>query len=527
MLTTLRRELLDTSKKYLLRDLFQDDAAAGSVNDTPASGGPGVRTVVDTENKLSIAGGVLSFAGGKAAPSNGDPGLFWNNISPRPGLALISTLSVADVTKFFMFGWGTGGGATPAVQQNGLRFGSGGTALKHFEAASMATICDVANNTTYAFAIVLRSPAGSLTLVRGGAFASWTLLWVSSTSDTIATVSATVRASFANNSAAFTVDNVRIPAQLWLPSPLASDAFTRANGALGSTDGLGHVEQNGGNGLAWQYDTGTWTVAGNVAVGTPTLGSELIVNGGFDADTNWTKETGWTIAAGVATHVGGISSIYESVGGGGWYQATFDVAGYVSGYVYSRIGATYNGLLRLSNGSYLDTGRSSGAYFGFQGTLAGSIDNASFKALTLSSLFASVAVSTPDVLAEAAVTLTAGTQAGLVLNLDSAVTPANFVIAYHNGTNCLMEKCVAGVYTTVISAAATYSAGAVLRVIKDGTAYRLYYSDALVGTGTISDAGIVSNLSHGLFSTYSGNSFDNYILWARGTGNEYSALDVF
>jgi len=82
-----------------------------------------------------------------------------------------------------------------------------------------------------------------------------------------------------------------------------------------------------------------------------------------------------------------------------------------------------------------------------------------------------------------------------------------------------LEKNVAGTYTTVQSTAVTYSAGATLRVIKDGTKYRVYYNNALVGTEqTISDAGIISNTKHGLFSTYSGNTFDNFTLWPRGSG---------
>jgi len=109
------------------------------------------------------------------------------------------------------------------------------------------------------------------------------------------------------------------------------------------------------------------------------------------------------------------------------------------------------------------------------------------------------------------------------MDLDSAGSPANFVITYHDGTNCKLEKCVAGTYTTVITAAATYSAGAELRVIKDGTAYRLYYNNALVGTGTIADAGIISNTLHELFSTYSANSLDNLTIFARGNEGQYDA----
>jgi len=48
----------------------------------------------------------------------------------------------------------------------------------------------------------------------------------------------------------------------------------------------------------------------------PKTGPELVVNGGFDADTDWTKGTGWTIAAGVAsfTATGSTSNLSQDVG---------------------------------------------------------------------------------------------------------------------------------------------------------------------------------------------------------------------
>jgi hypothetical protein len=70
-------------------------------------------------------------------------------------------------------------------------------------------------------------------------------------------------------------------------------------------------------------------------------------------------------------------------------------------------------------------------------------------------------------------------------------------------------------------------ANATIRVIKDGTEYRLFYNNVAIGSaGTISDSAIINNTLHGLFSTYSGNTLDNFVLWARGTGNEYSALEI-
>lgn len=77
----------------------------------------------------------------------------------------------------------------------------------------------------------------------------------------------------------------------------------------------------------------------------------------------------------------------------------------------------------------------------------------------------------------------------------------------------------------VTAATATWGAGYVLRVIKDDTAVRLYYNNVLIGTGTCSAS--ITGTRAGLFSTYSGNTFDNFTLFARGTGNEYGALNNY
>ena len=51
---------------------------------------------------------------------------------------------------------------------------------------------------------------------------------------------------------------------------------------------------------------------------TPTYGSELVTNGGFDTDSDWTKGTGWTIGVG-GKQIGdgsqtGNTLLYQNVG---------------------------------------------------------------------------------------------------------------------------------------------------------------------------------------------------------------------
>jgi hypothetical protein len=126
---------------------------------------------------------------------------------------------------------------------------------------------------------------------------------------------------------------------------------------------------------------------------------------------------------------------------------------------------------------------------------------------------------------------TDGLQGGLVTNLDSAATPANFVISYLDGAgNCKMDKNVAGTYTNLISTATgcTYSAGKEMVVVKDATAYRLYYNSTFIGTQqTVSDAGIISNTIHGLFSTGAAQTLDDFIVYARGNEGQYGLLNQF
>ena len=141
------------------------------------------------------------------------------------------------------------------------------------------------------------------------------------------------------------------------------------------------------------------------------------------------------------------------------------------------------------------------------------VDDASLKPITLSSLFSTRPYASANCDLSAAVTRTAGTQAGFVARLDSATSPANFIIAYLDGAgNVKVDKCVGGTYTNVISGAVTYGAAKILRLVCSGNNVSAYYDGTQVGsTVTVSDAGIVSNTRHGLFSTYAANSFAGYV----------------
>lgn len=153
------------------------------------------------------------------------------------------------------------------------------------------------------------------------------------------------------------------------------------------------------------------------------------------------------------------------------------------------------------------------ALLSFGGASEWYADDFNVQSLNLSSLFSARPYASANCDLSASVTCTQKTQAGLVARLDSATSPANFIIAYlDGGGNVRVDKCVGGTYTNVINGAATYGSTKILRLVCSGNNVSAYYDGTQVGTTqTVSDAGIVSNTRHGLFSTYAANSFAGYV----------------
>ncbi len=278
-----------------------------------------------------------------------------------------------------------------------------------------------------------------------------------------------------------------------------SDTFTRGDGILGAP---------------W-LGGATWQIASGKAVNTPTLGAELVVNGGFDADTDWTKDAGWTIAGGkgIATNATAANMRQNILTIGAWYLGQVTISEY-SGGSYRFIQSLGGQLVsRMANGTYLQSDLAktdTWLYNNAVAVLTAKVDNVSVKPLTLATLFDAINAGTPNVDVSAAATIVAGTQAGVVVNLDSLSSPAFFVIGYHDGVAAKLEKAVNGVYTTLVTATTAYSAGAAVRVVKSGNVFKLYYNSLQIGADkTVTDLGIISNTLHGIMSTYEGNSLDN------------------
>lgn len=286
------------------------------------------------------------------------------------------------------------------------------------------------------------------------------------------------------------------------------DFFNRADGLLG----------NG-------WIAPTWAIVDGRAVNTPALGPNLFANSGFDADTDWSKGTNWTIGGGVASHTPSatIDIISQLVlVSQNWYKMDWSISAFTAGAFNARFGSPNSlGPSRTAAGTYVDTHRANATTGAIRATTAGngSIDNATIRALPSANLFASQ-VMDKDGYVQALWSAVSGAQWGVFMCLDDPANPQNFVLAYCDGNSqVILAKCVAGVYTELISTATgfSYRDGKNFRInrLDNTNTFQVLYgvagSEIQIGTDQmISDVGIISNTYGGLFSTSSQNECSGF-----------------
>lgn len=517
-----RAAVIGGGVKYLLRDDFTDTRSAGSVNGTAATPGPGTRTVVDTNSIMPISGGALVVNGTPAANDR----YVLDGVTRTAGRVLV--VKFPAVTQP-----GATAGSTRVGWSTDATTNAGG--YPGFDTSS-ATVVRVKNATTAVYSVTVGSAPWYLAMVlgaQGGYYfakigGNWCMVWSGGT-DTTATVYP--KLLLANSEAHdFTMDDFRVPVTTWLPTPLAYDTFTRSNGALGSTETTGPDGQAVG---AKTWTGATWTVSSNAAINTPTtFGSNVVVNGGFDADSDWTKGTGTTISGGAAhlNYSGSYASLLRTavypLTVGKIYRVTFDIPSYTSGSIECLLGSSGFGGTFNSSGTKTrsDLIVTDGRIQFSRTAFVGDIDNVVAREMTVAECISSVQGESANVIVDANITVptTMGNLIGLVVRLDSTSNPQNFLLALISRANgrAKLVKCVAGTFSDVIASTVTaYVAGAQLRVIANGTSVSMFYNGAQVGTTqTVSDAGILNNTLHGMFGTYEGDTLDNFTVMPIGDG---------
>lgn len=524
----------------LLRDEFAVDRAQGSVAGAPAAPGPGyIDVVTDTNADISISSDALLIPSG--------PSVVWYNPVSRAAGRILYML--ADTFAKNNVGWdenqtgnATSGHALQVDASNNIRA---------YDDNNFTVVGTYAGET--AMVQILR-PAGAFYLLER---THWEIVFIGDAEagnpmfPAIATTAV----------GAIAVSELLVPALRWSPIPLLSDGFS--TGA--ASDGLGHIEGitdapvgQGGDGVAWI--DGTWSVADGDLINTPVEGSELTTDGALELWNNPTALTNWSKSlAGTSTvnressdvHAGTYAcrldvdasnsntAIYQggTFTAGAVYRMTFYAKASTTGKTISVRGAdnvliaTF-ATLTTAYAKYTLITRGNGvSAFGpliSRGSAASSsiyIDDISVKLLPLADLFKAFDAGVADIYLVVNITIVPGEWAGVFINLDSETTPANVVVAYYDGTTMRIDKRVGGTVTNLYTGAATNVDGARMSIRRSGNLVNVYYNKTAVGsTLTISDAGIVSNTLHGVFSSSSGNLFQRIRAWATGSGGEYDAV---
>lgn len=323
-----------------------------------------------------------------------------------------------------------------------------------------------------------------------------------------------------------------------------SDDFNRDDGAVGS---------------GWQGTN--IAIASNRLIITPTLETEKLTDGGLEAaytagKCNTLTSAGSMTLAEETSDVHGGSKAQSFVAGafndrvnfpttfsgtlGSWFEfsawskRTAGTGGSPRIYAFQTGGLDRSALLQ-QGATYAQsfvTDRivhGSNAIFAYpvreQGASAFStvlVDDASFKQITLSSMFALRSYSVADCVLKAQVYWHPGTVSGIAARIDSTSNPQNGIVAYIREQtssqtrfiNVVVDKVVAGVWSNVYaSSALTYVDGAQLELHLSGSTVQVWWNNVQRGGDlTIADAGILNSKLHGLFASNPANEFDAFFL---------------
>lgn len=490
---------------YLLNDTFLVPRAAKSVNGTLPEPGPGGNRVVDidTGNHVSINEGKLLFDG--IVTGLADP-LFSYNMSINRVLGqtiFFRVLMPRDA--LCRFGLDT----TTNKPSKAIFLPEPSGVFLFMQPSCWAWTDNPVMDSFQDYAIILRRQGCAFFHKAKGHFI---LLHISDYD-----YSSPLKPVIAPYHGKPTFDEIRCPERLYYPVPLVSSSL---QGPLLDSTGVGPV--------------------------TPALGAEMLTDPGLEATyteglcNTLVKVNSPVVAQSADAHGGSKAQQFTTNGGrlqwadltpvmGAWYRASLwgkAITGAAGDVVRMRFVKPTGGGFDISNpitatsyAQYIGAARAVStngiALQCYAGTNTVVFDDGSVKPLVLSSLFATKDYGKNDIGIATDVTPLPNNPAGVVICLDSAAAPANFIIGYINlaydSITVYLEKCVAGVYSSVMPpVTATYVPGATLKVEKSGTAVSIFYNGALAGSGAVTDAGIIKNTIHGRFSTLDGNILDNF-----------------
>jgi hypothetical protein len=325
----------------------------------------------------------------------------------------------------------------------------------------------------------------------------------------------------------------------WFLSSIQSfiDHFDRADGALGNN---------------WSY-VGAWNIVSGKLVGSPAVtGSNLLVNGDFETGnppTGWSPSASNSIAQDADTRPSslGTKSGKITVGGSAYAVSRAMSAVFVAGRcyqikywgktgtntqfgvgVFEQIYENDSAWAQKMYGRIASAASSTANLLGNTGTFF--LDDIEVKQLVTSHLFAVREFNQSDVDISVTINRTGKDYGGIVLCVDDSTTPTDYITigidsydisAVSKIYTIRVCKVVGGVFTLLqnMGLPFTYADGSILRVIKNGAAIKMYFEGKEFSEDVfVSDAGIVNNTKHGLFSIGDSISFDDFQYSRYGSG---------
>lgn len=240
--------------KYLLQDEFTTPLTAGSVDGTDAEPGAGTRHT--TAGNVSIASGALVIA---ATGSWGEASYRSGSFSRVAGRMLVQRVQVdTPTTAAAMVGPRTdtnisGNTAFGGHNLAGLSLDFASFAARHNTSGASPAIYPLTGATYYTIVFAHRAIGKQI-------FIDGNLVWIDDWDST-----ATLYGGITGRANTTSLDYERVPEDLFLAAPLASDGF---GSTFGTTDGAGHAETSGigsGGGSKTYSQVGTWATASGKA----------------------------------------------------------------------------------------------------------------------------------------------------------------------------------------------------------------------------------------------------------------------
>lgn len=258
-----RQLILQQPPPYQIVDRFPDVHAAGTLNNSPALPGGALRplrVIADTGSNLTTDGkqALIGTSGGAA----NDPNITHNrSITRQAGIVQAAKCNTGN-SSTHLVGWSsTSNGLTYTYRHN---WNNGSLRI----VPSFPTVAAMLHNSWYWHILVTRA-TGMFFFLLGADFAYPTLLHIERTTTTTPLWLAWSRGG--TNGGNLAVTDMIVSGATYYPAALASDDFTRADGAIGSLNAY-----DGGPIAAWTDRLGTAVVSSNAAGWSALTSSEAL-----------------------------------------------------------------------------------------------------------------------------------------------------------------------------------------------------------------------------------------------------------